>query len=113
VGFVLVGYLVLVLVGIAYRFALPARRNDEDPTPVRNSAAPLLVALGDSFMSGEGAERYLPNTNIPDNRCHRATSSHPYLVAKQLGMRLVSAACSGATTQDFYLPQHKDSPIST
>lgn len=64
-------------------------------------------------MSGEGAERYLPNTNIPDTCCHRATSSHPYLVAKQLGMRLVSAACLGATTQDFYLPHHEDSPIST
>jgi lysophospholipase L1-like esterase len=64
-------------------------------------------------MSGEGAEKYLPGSNVADNRCHRATSAHPYLVAKQLGMRLVFAACSGATTQDFYSPQHAESPSST
>lgn len=113
VGVVLIGYLVLLRFGVAYVFALPAGRDDNDPSPVRDSAAPLMVALGDSFMSGEGAERYLPDTDVPANRCHRATSAHPYLVAKQLGMWLVSAACSGATTEDFTSPQHETSPRST
>ncbi|TFD67709.1 hypothetical protein E3T47_03515 [Cryobacterium ruanii] len=39
---------------------------------VRGGSAPLTqyVALGDSFQSGEGAGAYLPNTDIPGNRCH-------------------------------------------
>lgn len=108
VGVVLIGYLVLLRFGVAYVFALPAGRDDNDPSPVRDSAAPLMVALGDSFMSGEGAERYLPDTDVPADRCHRATSAHPYLVAKQLGMRLVSAACSGRHDGGLHIPSARN-----
>jgi lysophospholipase L1-like esterase len=108
-----VGYVVAAALGLVYLFVLPAETDDNDPTPVTAASAPLMIALGDSFMSGEGADRFLPDTNIPKNRCHRATTAHPYLVAQQLGMRLVAATCSGATTDDFYAAQHQGSPLTT
>ena len=105
-------YLAALLLAVGVVLLAPSGRDVNDATPVRDSSAPLLVAIGDSFLSGEGAGRYLPDTNVPENRCHRATTAHPYLVAKQLGMRLVSAACSGATIEAFYSPQYEMSPRS-
>ncbi len=70
-----------------------------------------MVALGDSFISGEGAKRYLTGTGSKDNVCHRANTAYPYLVAKNLDYRLVTAACSGAVTDDVIRSgQHPHSP---
>lgn len=106
-------YAVAAVLALGYLFVVPARSEDKGPSPVTVASAPMLIALGDSFMSGEGADAYLPDTDIPDNRCHRATTAHPYLVAEALGMRLVAATCSGATTEDFDTAQHPSSPRST
>jgi hypothetical protein len=58
-----------------------------------------IVAIGDSYMSGEGAARYFHGTDDPrTNRCHRAASAYPYLVADEIGASLIFAACSGART---------------
>lgn len=113
-GRLLVSYACLLTGVVGVSLLLPAGVDENDPTPVRDPAAPLLVALGDSFMSGEGANRYLPDTNVSANRCHRATTAHPYLVAAQLGMRLVAATCSGATTADLVrTAQYQHSPRTT
>jgi lysophospholipase L1-like esterase len=76
------------------------------PPPTRN-----YVALGDSFSSGEGADDYR------GGRCHRSTNAYPELLARastlQTGyaVKLVFAACSGATTADLLdRPQHRDPP---
>lgn len=69
-----------------------------------------VVALGDSYMSGEGTGRYLEGTDIADNRCHRSDLAYPVLVAERLrvepvpgwdGVRLDFAACSGAVTTNI------------
>jgi lysophospholipase L1-like esterase len=70
-------------------------------SPTEDPAHPLLVAVGDSFMSGEGAPSYLLGTNSRTNRCHRARTAHPFLVAAAEGYRLVSVACSGAVTANL------------
>lgn len=58
-----------------------------------------LVALGDSYISGEGAEVFEVGTDVPGvNQCRRAPTAYPRAVADALDLNLVFAACSGAET---------------
>jgi lysophospholipase L1-like esterase len=64
--------------------------------------AKRLLALGDSYSSGEGAGHYEPDTETSNNTCHRSRSAWPTLVADQRGLKEIrpSLACSGATVTD-------------
>jgi len=74
----------------------PAEEGPLDPNPTSSFR---IVALGDSFSSGEGADRYFTGTDVARvNECHRAATAHPYLVADELGASLKFVACSGART---------------
>jgi hypothetical protein len=66
-----------------------------DPDP---DAQLRIAALGDSYISGEGAQNYFPGTDVRNNDCHRAASAYPYLAAKELDASLTFVACSGART---------------
>lgn len=56
-----------------------------------------LLALGDSYISGEGAFEYKSGTDTPDNKCHLSLISHPYLASATAGLNSYqSVACSGA-----------------
>ncbi len=63
-----------------------------------------IFALGDSYISGEGADRYFPGTDETGepgrNLCHRAATTYPHLAARSLGASLTFLACSGAKTED-------------
>lgn len=55
------------------------------------------LALGDSYVSGEGAYNYLPGTDEPNNRCHLSSKSYPFLLGDWLKLDSThSVACSGA-----------------
>jgi hypothetical protein len=72
-----------------------------DPNPESDVR---ILALGDSFISGEGAEEYFPGTNQLGrnrNECRRAATAHPYLVADELDASLTFVACSGAKATDL------------
>lgn len=85
--------------------------DSDSSTPTIDRERPLEVALGDSFIAGEGAGRYLAGTDDDANTCHRANSAYPFLVAQQLDYRLVTAACSGAEVEDITQQgQYPDSP---
>ncbi len=59
------------------------------------------LALGDSYISGEGAFQYLENTDTIDNQCHVSMLSYPLLIGHELGFNSYhSVTCSGATTND-------------
>ncbi|MEM9563421.1 MAG: GDSL-type esterase/lipase family protein [Actinomycetota bacterium] len=59
------------------------------------------VAIGDSYISGEGADTFYTGTNAPgDNSCHRAPTAWPERVAQRQGVQVKSFACSGATIDD-------------
>lgn len=73
-----------ILLGVSTLAAAPAVAA---PAP-----GATYVAVGDSMASGNGLLPYL------DEGCLRSKRSYPELLAKQLGVPVVSAACSGATT---------------
>lgn len=69
------------------------------PPPARSPGSrPALVAIGDSYMSGEGASTFYPGTDGPHDKCRRAPTAYPVRVAEQLGADLRFVACSGART---------------
>jgi lysophospholipase L1-like esterase len=65
------------------------------------AAAERYVALGDSYSSGTGTGTYDRGAS-----CQRSRYAYPALVAKQrTNLKLVFAACAGATTDDVLLTQ--------
>ena len=67
------------------------------PTANELRTGERLLALGDSFSSGQGAGSYEPDTNGDGNTCFRSRDAWPGLVAKRLRLvALPSLACSGA-----------------
>jgi lysophospholipase L1-like esterase len=69
----------------------------------------VLVAMGDSYMSGEGARTYYEGTNHQGtNECRRAPSAYPPEVVRRddasIPDDVVFLACSGATTSDIAAP---------
>jgi lysophospholipase L1-like esterase len=68
--------------------------------PAASELAPgrtRMVALGDSFSSGQGAGRYHRGTDGDGNTCFRSDGAWPPLVARALGwMPVAFVACSGA-----------------
>lgn len=61
-----------------------------------------VVALGDSYISGEGAPVFYEGTNSPSsNECRRAPTAYPQFVGTHLGKSVRSFACSGAVIGDL------------
>jgi lysophospholipase L1-like esterase len=106
--------LVLVLGGMGIEQARDALAESDTPPPPVEAPGPIrFVALGDSYISGEGAEVFYEGTNEPENRCRRAPTSYPYLIGRFIGVTPVSAACSGARTYNVIKkPQYPQSPAS-
>lgn len=55
------------------------------------------LALGDSYISGEGAHSYRLGTDTAYNQCHQSLVSYPYLLSGHFSS-FASVACSGART---------------
>jgi len=79
------------------------------PTAVTNPqpGQSFFVALGDSYISGEGAERFFDGTNSPrENQCRRAPTAYPVRLAERGGEEIpdhvLFLACSGARAVDLY-----------
>lgn len=79
---------------------------------------PTLVALGDSFISGEGAQAFFDDTNVRlRNECRRAPTAYPVLLATGEGGHdpvgsVVFLACSGARADQLVSrPQYPDEPV--
>jgi lysophospholipase L1-like esterase len=116
--------LVPVLVfGVAIAIVVTDRVDRTDTSPVavivedatndqQTTASKTLVAIGDSYISGEGADRYFKGTNvIGENECRRASTAYPHGVAAELGWNLESYACSGARTSNVLTSaQQKSAP---
>lgn len=81
------------------------------PVPVPGALQPgrddaVFVALGDSYQSGEGADRYFDGTNRPGvGTCRRAPTAYPALLTAErrpgIPSRVLFLACSGATSDQI------------
>jgi lysophospholipase L1-like esterase len=100
---------VMLMVTVIALIWAGAPRADSVGTPA--SVSPALVALGDSYISGEGAKEFFAATNVADeNECRRAPSAYPVLVATPA--RLAFFACSGAVAANIYRrPQWPGEPV--
>ncbi len=61
------------------------------------------LALGDSYISGEGAYNYKEGTDTERNGCHQSLLSYPYLLG-QNASSFASVACSGAKVHNVVGP---------
>ncbi len=89
----------LVLIAAAFIYvSRPDGPAYADPWP---DSSFKIAALGDSYISGEGARQFFAGTDDPgSNSCRRAPTAYPYLVAVDQEASLEFIACSGATTED-------------
>lgn len=110
----LVGGALLLAAALALAQNHVTRSPDLAPLDPNPSSDFQIVALGDSYISGEGAEHYFEGTDEPDpthrNLCHRASAAYPYILAEELGASLHFIACSGAKTAD--VTAHAQYPLS-
>jgi lysophospholipase L1-like esterase len=71
------------------------------PSASEITGSERLLALGDSFSSGQGAGSYDPDTNGDGNTCFRSPLAWPQQLARRLDLAaLPSLACSGAVGRD-------------
>jgi lysophospholipase L1-like esterase len=72
--------------------------------PASAAAKPTaVVAMGDSFISGEAAGDYEPASNRPGNYCHRSRRALIHQTSIPGIGRTVNLACSGAATDNVKL----------
>ena len=73
--------------------------------PAGAAPLPALVALGDSYLSGEGAPEYYEGTDdAGSNQCRRAPTAWPVLAADDLFGAMAFLACSGARAGNIDYP---------
>lgn len=93
----------VLLLGFIVGWVLVDRTSEEPLDPYRGSQL-MVLAVGDSYISGEGAPRFFDGTNVVGdngNQCRRSGTAYPYLVADRLNASLIFLACSGAKTIDM------------
>lgn len=99
-----IAVVVLVLVALGSVVQEPAPLDD---VYAADPGERVIVALGDSYMSGEGAQRYFKGTNDKDsNECRRAPTAYaPTLLADGSvngATDLAFLACSGARATNLW-----------
>jgi lysophospholipase L1-like esterase len=90
-----------IFVVVVVLLLLVAVAPDEVTGPPPPEDGQILVALGDSYMSGEGAKAFFTGTDAAGkNGCHRAPTAYPFRYTQehihQFPGGTVSFACSGA-----------------
>lgn len=115
--------IVLVLLAVTLFWSLDPLIGDEQPDPDSGDA---IIALGDSYMSGEGANVFYKDTNhnhgdANRNECRRSPVAYPVRLQQQLaqellkdeGYQLLFLACSGAKGNQLTTdPQYRGEPIT-
>jgi lysophospholipase L1-like esterase len=98
---------VVIVIGVVAAVALTSQQEVATPPAVaRHDGRPAFAALGDSFISGEGAQEFLAGTNATgSNQCRRAPTAYAPLLAEHpppgVPGHVVFLACSGARTIDL------------
>ncbi len=99
------GFLAIALLGFALVWSVDGHTVGPQPAVSTDGDQPVMVAFGDSYMSGEGIGRFYDDTNTADardyrvggvNDCRRSPAAYTPLLANRLGFALSFDACSGA-----------------
>ncbi|TCP50956.1 GDSL-like lipase/acylhydrolase family protein [Tamaricihabitans halophyticus] len=99
--------IVVLLVGVVILVVEVSRQDEPQPGPPEN-AERVVVALGDSTMSGEGAGDYTNRTNGRNgNWCHRSPNASIESVDIPGVDRAINLACSGAPSEQVGLGETK------
>jgi lysophospholipase L1-like esterase len=107
----------IVVAVIALAWAIAPRGVAPGEAVLPEPGETVMVAMGDSYMSGEGASQFYNGTNHNGvNECRRAPTAYaPLVVARDdptVPDDLAFIACSGAKAVDIYeRPQHPGEPI--
>jgi len=108
---------VVVVAALAWSIAPRGVPPTSSVIPANN--ATVLAALGDSFMSGEGAKQFYDGTNTKGvNECRRAPTAYAPLAVERGGQTMPSqlafVACSGARAVQVYdQVQYRGDPVRT
>jgi hypothetical protein len=96
-------FLIVGVMMVASWAMIPSDEEVRDDPP-KNS--PIMLSLGDSYMSGEGANTYYEGTNAPqdDNQCRRSPQTYSMFLKGTEGFpaNVVFLACSGADAVNLY-----------
>ncbi|MBA3780304.1 MAG: SGNH/GDSL hydrolase family protein [Nocardioides sp.] len=94
---------IAVVLAVVALMGLTPRQDKELPAPPAAEGNQVLVSLGDSYMSGEGAGTFIVGTDEGDaNECRRARTAWAPLAGSQPPFdRVVFLACSGADTYNI------------
>lgn len=114
-----IGLAVLVVIGVVITFVVVTRPPGGDGTSPGSASGPVLVAMGDSYISGEGADSFYAGTNARhSNECRRAPTAYAARIATSQSYHLIFSACSGARmhniipeTKEDERGQYPDSPV--
>jgi hypothetical protein len=107
----------IVVVVVALLWALAPRGVSPSDAVIPNHGETVAAALGDSYMSGEGAKKFYNGTNHKgENACRRAPTAYAPLVVAQDSLAvpqdLAFVACSGAKAVHIYeRSQYPGEPI--
>jgi hypothetical protein len=104
------GMFVLVLVGFVFAWVLHDRTV---PPPEERGSGGVILAMGDSYISGQGDYTFHDGTNTRDLTegvpCRHSPHAYPFQVGAELAMDVVSLACSGAEIDDvLYRAQYPE-----
>jgi hypothetical protein len=103
---------------VALLWSIAPRGVPPNDTVLPDQGETVLVAFGDSYMSGEGAREFYNGTNHEGvNACRRAPTAYaPLVVAREqadVPHDLAFVACSGAKAKHIHeVPQHRGEPIN-
>ena len=108
----------VIMVVVALMIAWSLLPRDSAPLRFEPGNGSVLVALGDSFISGEGAKRFYEGTNTKgENQCRRASTAYSTMLVQQdsaqLPDKVLFLACSGAKARHINgKPQYEGEPVT-
>ncbi len=107
---------------VALVWALAPRTDEGQPEPMQlQPDDEVIVAFGDSYISGEGARQFIEGTNETNsekgNQCRRAPTAYSLTLAEQataveIPDKVLFLGCSGALAVDLWgVRQNRTEPI--